>query len=66
MFMTIILSAYKFSGIKNEKTFTNFYFNFLRMQIEMDYYKDKENKGKESVSTDTVNGYPKLMDMIRK
>jgi hypothetical protein len=35
-------------------------------QIEMDYYKDKENKGKGSVSTDTVNGYPKLMDMIRK
>ena len=35
-------------------------------QIEMDYYKDKENKGKGSVSADTVNGYPKLMDMIRK
>ena len=35
-------------------------------QIEMDYYKDKENKGKESVNTNTVNGYPKLMDMIRK
>ena len=36
------------------------------VQIEMDYYKDKENKGKESVNTNTVNGYPKLMDMIRK
>ncbi len=42
-------------------------------QIEMDYYKDKENKGKGSVNTNvvhspygTVNGYPKLMDMIRK
>jgi hypothetical protein len=27
-------------------------------QIEMDYYKDEENKGKLK---DTVNGYPRLM-----
>ena len=64
-------SVYKFSGIKKsvddpgrlEKVRIAVPAFF---QIEMDYYKDKENKGKGSVSTDTVNGYPKLMDMIRK
>tara|TARA_B100000427_G_C15377215_1_gene537169 strand:+ start:363 stop:599 length:237 start_codon:yes stop_codon:yes gene_type:complete len=42
-------------------------------QAELEYYKDKENKGKEGVSTNavhspygTVNGYPKLMEMIKK
>jgi|TARA_R110000751_G_scaffold294849_1_gene402942 hypothetical protein len=38
------------------------------IDIEMEYYKDEENKGKlESTSkkTDTVNGYPRLMERTR-
>ena len=39
-------------------------------QIEMDYYKDKENFPKETVKTNTPpkigNPYPKLMEMTRK
>jgi len=39
-------------------------------QIEMDYYKDKENFPKGTVQTNTIpkinNQYPKLMEMTRK
>ena len=39
-------------------------------QVEMDYYKDRENLGREAVRTNTIpkisNQYPKLMEMTRK
>ena len=39
-------------------------------QIEMDYYKDRENLGRPVVNTNAppeiVNPYPKLMEMTRK
>ena len=39
-------------------------------QVEMDYYKDRENLGREAVRTNTIprisNQYPKLMEMTPK
>ena len=39
-------------------------------QVEMDYYKDRENLGRGVVSTNTPpkigNPYPKLMEMTQK
>lgn len=39
-------------------------------QVEMDYYKDRENLGRGVVNTNTLpkigNPYPKLMEMTRK
>ena len=37
------------------------------IDIEFEYYKDKENIGKETKSMpETVNGYPKLMPLRKK
>ena len=41
------------------------------IDIEFDYYKDEENKGKSKhkrlePATKTVNGYPKLMPLRKK
>ena len=39
-------------------------------QVEMDYYKDRENLGRRVVNTNTPpkigNPYPKLMEMTKK
>ena len=41
------------------------------IDIEFDYYKDEENKGKSKhkkleSTAETVNGYPKLMPLRKK
>jgi|TARA_R110000744_G_scaffold200407_2_gene319559 hypothetical protein len=39
------------------------------IDIEFDYYKDEENKGKnkyEKPESETVNGYPRLMPLREK